>query len=184
MTSVECAKTAESLVDFSDGELPAVEFAVVTEHLAGCASCRQELDTLRRSLDAAQILWRDAETQLAKAGEPQVRSGSVRRRTALIAASVLLLLSGGLLWKAAMRQDDSISPASAAPSLAEIERQIHLAAIPVQMLGAANFLAEQAGGQEIACQRYEYIATAYPDSHAAIESRERHLQLCGEGDAQ
>jgi predicted anti-sigma-YlaC factor YlaD len=184
MTSVECEKTADSLVDFADGELPAVESALVAEHLAGCASCRQELDALRRSLDAAQILWRDAETELTAAGEPRARSGSARRRTALIAASVLLLLSGGLLWKAATRQDDSISPASTAPSLAEIERQIHLAALPVQMLGAANFLAEQAGGQEIACQRYEYIAATYPDSHAAIESRERHLQLCGEGDLQ
>ena len=184
MISDKCEKIAESLVDFSDGELPAAESALVAEHLAGCASCRQELDSLRRSLDAAQILWRNAETELTAAGEPQMRSGSVRRRTALIAASVLLLASGGLLWKAATRQDDSISPASKAPSLAEIERQIHLAAIPVQMLGAANFLAEQAGGQEIACQRYEYIATAYPDSHAAIESRERYLQLWGEGDLQ
>lgn len=184
MTSVKCERIAESLVDFSDGELPAAESAIVAEHLTGCASCRKELDALRRSLDAAQILWRDAETQLAAAGKPPTRSGSARRRTALIAASVLLLASGGLLWRAATRQDDSILPVSTAPSLAEIERQIHLAALPVQMLGAANFLAEQAGGQEIACKRYEYIATAYPDSHAAIESRERHLQLCGEGDLQ
>lgn len=184
MISDECEKIAESLGEFSDGELPAVESALLTEHLTGCASCREELDALRRSLDAAQILWRDAETELTAAGEPQTRSGSTRRRTALIAASVLLLASGGLLGKAATRQDDSISPASKAPSLAEIERQIHLAAIPVQMLGAANFLAEQAGGQEIACQRYAYIAATYPDSHAAIESRERHLQLCGEGGLQ
>ena len=184
MTSVKCEKIAESLVDFSDGELPAAESALVAEHLTGCASCREELDALRRSLDAAQILWRDAETRLDAAGEPRTRPGSARRRTALIAASVLLLLSGGFLWKAAMRQDDSVAPEPTTSTLAEIERQIHLAAIPVQMLGAANFLAEQAGGQEIACERYEYIAATYPDSHAAIESRERHLQLCGEGDLQ
>ena len=79
MTSVKCEKIAESLVDFSDAELPAAESALVAEHLAGCASCREELNALRRSLDAAQILWRNAETELTPAGEPQARSGSTRR---------------------------------------------------------------------------------------------------------
>ena len=55
MTSDKCEKIAESLVDFSDGELPAAASALVAEHLAGCAPCREERYALRRSPAAAPI---------------------------------------------------------------------------------------------------------------------------------
>jgi hypothetical protein len=183
MNDAECETISESLVDYADGELPATESASVSQHLTTCGGCRARLDALRRSLEAAHTIWADAQSELIAAGQPRRTDIAPRRswvrRAGLAAAALVLMIGGERVWKQLARPTvDPIPPTSRGPSLAEIEREIHLAALPVQMLAAADFLAEQSGGQEIACERYEYIAAAYPDSDAAIESARKHLQLC------
>ncbi len=187
MNDAECETISESLVDYADGELPATESASVAQHLTTCAQCRTKLDALRRSLEAAHTIWADAESELIAAGRPRRTDIAPRRswvrRAGLAAAALLLMIGGERVWRQQVAPTaDPIPPPSGGLSLAEIEREIRLAALPVQMLAAADFLAEQPGGQEIACERYEYIAAAYPDSDAAIESARKHLQHCTEGD--
>lgn len=52
-----CQPTRDLLIDFSDGELGAIEAELVSSHLEHCTSCRRELARLRRSLDCALVVW-------------------------------------------------------------------------------------------------------------------------------
>jgi anti-sigma factor RsiW len=71
--------TAQKLVEYLEGELPAAQAAQVTEHLAGCGDCEALAGRVRRSADAfdawtasVKRLARDrrAAARLHRRGEP------------------------------------------------------------------------------------------------------------------
>jgi len=61
----------------------------------------------------------------------------------------------------------------AGPTLEEIRRTIDREAISVQLLAAADMLAEQPGGDTMAEERYRYVADEYADTEAAASARLR-----------
>jgi hypothetical protein len=194
VTPRSCNEIADLLVDYADSDLPAPESALVTEHLATCERCRATLAALRRSLAAARVVWEAGGAELAgaNAGQP----GSARRqpfhrpvwrlwRPALVAASVLLLAGGVWFWQrgrpASAPAVATVAPAVApGPSIADLELEIGRQGISAALLGAAEFLAEQPGGQDVACERFRYVAIGYADSPAGTESKRRVETLCNE----
>ena len=183
MISSHCETIREKLVEFADGELPARGMAAVADHVAECAECRQRLAALRRSLALAQTVWHDADSQLASIEAP----GPIRmlprnwRGVALVAASVALFAAGGLYFEMQRGDLPSAPPAKVADAgddLAPIKLRIAREGVASQLLAAANLLAEQPGGEDIACERYHYVAAAYPETRAATECEARLSALC------
>jgi anti-sigma factor RsiW len=165
-----CEEIADKLVDYADGELSATESSVVAEHLATCAECRKTIDALKKSIALADIIWQDAESELTHVDITERRRFKLLRPT-LIAASILLLLAGSLVWHLLPSGHPS-SPADAI-TFAELERTVTRAGVATQLLVAADYLGEQPGGAEVALERYRYIINAYPETKAATEARSR-----------
>jgi len=148
MTSRPCDDWAERLVDYADGELPPDESAMVSEHVASCAGCHETLVALRQSLRLAEIVWQDAEAELADVEavwhrrvnsketsgglDPamparQQRTG-VRRfliaRPVLAAASILLVvLAGSAVWHFVLRAGRRAAPDETTPIIVRSEDQ-------------------------------------------------------------
>lgn len=186
MNENACEQYEDKLVDYADGELPPNESAVVTEHLAVCPHCRELLAALRRSIDLADVIWQAVEADLADVSVP-LRSPSrwlSLRRPELAAACILLLVGVSLIWRAVPRTERPLTPVQHAPTVAEIERIVARAGMAMEMLTAAEYLAELPGGLEIAYERFRYILTTYPETEAAAKCRsrletipERNIQL-------
>ena len=175
MNESTCHKYEDELVDYADGELPPNDSAALAEHLAACPHCRETLAALRRSIDLAGVIWQAGEADLAEVAVP-VRSRSRRfrlHRPALVAASILLLVGVSLVWRAVPQSGRSLAPGQNEPTIAELERMVARAGVAMEMLGAAEYLAEQPGGQEIAKERLRYIVSAYPETEAAAACRSR-----------
>jgi anti-sigma factor RsiW len=185
MKPLSCNEVAQKLVDYADEELPAEEAAAVGEHVARCSACRARVEGLRRSLTLARVIWRDGEAELAGIGSHAARPVAAPRsysftgrRVGLIAAAVALLIAGALLRPAA-RDSRPAAARTRESTVEEVEREIARAGIAVQLLTAANLLAEQPGGAPVACERYRYIASRYPGTEAASRSAARLAALCG-----
>jgi anti-sigma factor RsiW len=187
VTARSCDEIVGKLVDYADGELPDAELAEVAEHVAHCEPCRERLDALRRSLELAQAVWNASEAALASL-RPGIASDRERgraiwtgwRRVALVAAAAALFIAVGLLRYVA--REPSPPPASslrkAVPE--ELRLQVARVAIAAQLLMAADLLAEQPGGEDLACERYRYVLSAYPETEAAARAGARLAWLCDE----
>ena len=60
MIEPDCEQIVDSLVEFSDGELPESEVARVEAHLGECAECQTRLEHLERSLALAREVWQES----------------------------------------------------------------------------------------------------------------------------
>ncbi len=185
MTQRSCAEVCDQLVDYADGELPNAESAEVAAHVAGCEHCRHQLAALKHSLALAQVIWNDNEADLATvAPQPPLRitrphaAWRSRRRVAAIAAAVALLATAGLYHRTVHQNPPATVQPSESPTLRELELQIARAGVAMQLLTAADILAEQPGGEEFACERYRYVVASYPDTEAALQSKSRLASLC------
>lgn len=188
MNASSCDAVFEKLVDFADGALPADESAQVAEHVADCEKCRAQSEALRRSLGLAREIWDDADAQLAALDPPGEPTERPERRfpwalwfPVSVAASVALLVTSGLLFKAG--RDAPISPAPSPPvvatdTLEQIKFRIAQEGVASRMLGAADLLANQPGGEDIACERYRYVLATYPETQAATECEARLASHC------
>ena len=112
MTNQACRSIANLLVPYSDGKLRESDTQLVTDHLAECADCREELRLLRRSLELARSVWQE-DVAREPVARPAVRRNNNRHSTrpmqqprfatARLAVMILilivttnLLLAGGL----------------------------------------------------------------------------------------
>jgi len=190
MTRPTCEKVADRLVDYADGELPDAESAEVAAHAAGCEHCRRQLAALKRSLALAQVIWNDNEADLAPVApqqplritRPHVVWRSRRRVAALatVAAAAALLAILVLYHRPVPQNPPATVQPFESPTVRELELRIARAGIAMQLLAAADILAEQPGGEEFACERYRYVLTVYPDTEAGLESESRLASLCKE----
>jgi anti-sigma factor RsiW len=187
MTARSCDEIVGKLVDCADGELPDVESAEFAAHIACCDRCRGQLDGLRMSLAVAHAIWEDSEAALAglrpgigNDGQRRRAIWTGRRRVALVAAAAALLIAVGLLQRAGREQVEPTGPIAEVPTARDVEYQIARAAVASQLLTAADLLAEQPGGERYACERYRYVASAYPGTVAGLTSQSRLATLCDE----
>ncbi|MHC4575034.1 MAG: anti-sigma factor family protein [Planctomycetota bacterium] len=164
-----CEQIEKLLVDYADGELPPRQSSKVTGHLAKCQRCRSTLKAVQRSLDLADVIWKDGLTEIKTVGiakAPPVRRFKWRRYAA-VAASILIAAGISIRWRM------MTSPKEAVPNIAEIERTIQEAGRAARLLAAAELLAEYPDAQSIAEQQYRYIVETYPQTPAAAEVKSR-----------
>jgi hypothetical protein len=129
-------KWTDQLSDYLDGELSADERGAVEAHLRSCAPCAAVLADLQRIVTRAQSLearppradlWAGIANRI-EAGRPAPEPGFVipfarrdGRRFAftlpqLAAAAVILMaVSGGIAWEAAVRSPDGLRHTASAP---------------------------------------------------------------------
>ena len=162
-----CEDISEMLVDYADGQLSASESSEVAEHLAKCERCRRMLNALQRSLELTGVIWEDslAETEAIRIPIPKKTRQLQWRRYAAIAASILLVLTSAVVWRAIIR------PTEREPMFAEIERKISEAGSAARLLAAADLLAKYPDAETIAKRQYRYIVKTYPQTPAAAKAK-------------
>jgi predicted anti-sigma-YlaC factor YlaD len=162
-----CEEIFELLVDFTDGQLLPDESAEVTEHLAKCPQCRENLKALEKSLKLANIIWEDALTDIEPVhiAHPQKVRKIQWAKYAAVAASILLVFGISALLRSLNK------PAEPLPTFAEIERKINDEAAATKLLAAAYLLANQPNVKEIAKQQYNHIIEIYPQTNAAVKAK-------------
>lgn len=162
----------ETLVAFADGQLSPREAAEVSEHITQCDSCRQMVGALQRSLELAKVSWAAEQSRWPKwrkADEPKLSRWPVTRVLA-VAASILLLLGVGLIWRMVSE------PGKAAlngKTIARLEQVVERAGAAAQMLAVADLLSKQAGGHDYARERYKEIISDYSDTAQAVQAKLR-----------
>lgn len=94
-----------------------------------------------------------------------------------VAASILVVLSGGLIWWVLPGLDNAVNQIEKELTFAELEMEVNHAGIAAGMLAVADLFAQQSGGEEYARNRYLYLATTYPKKEVAILARLRLQSL-------
>lgn len=185
MTEHDCQTIADLLVDYADGQLPAAQARPVEQHLAGCPACRRQVEQLGRSLELAQELWQQQADRAAAAGQPGRSRGWRRRIVAIAAAAAVVIVAGAAmwLWLAAgpgvtaptpgegMVQTTGPAGVSLAANWQEAERSIFREERAARLAAAADILAAQPGGRELAADSYRYLAKNYSDTHSGRQAR-------------
>lgn len=164
-----CKEIADMLIDYVDGQLSPSDSDRVAEHLATCEGCRRTLQALRRSLELAGVIWENGLTDITPiriATQEKVRKTQLARYAA-VAAGILFILGGSILWRVLMR------PAEKQLTFAEIEHRIEESASAARLLAAAELLAEYPDAKTIVKQQYRYIVEAYPEAPAAAKAKLR-----------
>lgn len=164
-----CEQITEMLVDYADGQLSPAESNEVSEHLAKCEDCRRTLDALQRSLELAEVVWEDGLAETKAIRIPISPKGRRIRwfRYAAIAASILLVVTASVVWRALVR------PAEAGPTFAEIEREIVEEGTAARLLAATDLLTGKSYAEGLVKSQYEYIVDRYPNTEAAQAVRLR-----------
>lgn len=160
-----CKKIEEMLVDYADGQLSPDDSSEVAEHLAQCETCHEVLDALKKSLELASFIWNDslAETENIRISiSCKIRKTS-RLRYAAIAASILLVVSAFVVWRALVTPVEVQKESS----FAEIEHKIMDEGTSARLLAATDLLADKPNTEELTKKQYEYIVDRYPNTKAA-----------------
>jgi anti-sigma factor RsiW len=168
MMEESCHEIEPMLVDYADGQLPPDESREVAGHLEECESCRRILAALRRSLELAEVIWRDglAETQTISVPAPK-KPARLRPLGYVAAAAVIVLGSCLALWL--IRP----GPASREVSFEQIQRHIADSGDAARLLAATELLAQYPDAQALVRRQYSYIIEQYPQTPAASEVRRR-----------
>ena len=162
-----CEEIREMLVDYADRLLLPSDSKKVAEHLAECEHCQRTLEALQSSLELAEVIWEDG---LGAAKEIRIpipfKARKIRwPRYAAVAASILLVVTTSVTWRAWVR------PAKKELSFTEIERRITESGTAARLLTAAELLAEYPDAQSIVKEQYRYIIQTYPETSAANKAK-------------
>jgi anti-sigma factor RsiW len=162
-----CKDIEDMLVDYADGQLSASESNEVAGHLAECEHCSEVLQALQKSLVLAGVIWADGLAETEKIRVPVRRRAAKARwpRYAAIAASILLLLTTSIVWRALIR------PKEAEPTFADIERKIIESGNAARLLAATELLAKYPDNETIVRRQYRYIVETYPETAAAAKAK-------------
>jgi anti-sigma factor RsiW len=170
-----CEAFADRLVEYADGELPEAEARSVGDHLKTCPRCQELVDAMNKSLGLTRAIWQDAESRPADAFRPVERLKARRRSlrwVGLAAAGLLLAIGIQLTWKQMHRPRPETPVVKLELTPEQAETLAARAGVSAQMLGAAEYLAEN-GVAELARERLMYLVDAYPETDAAAVARSR-----------
>jgi predicted anti-sigma-YlaC factor YlaD len=163
-----CKDIEQMLVDYTDGQLPPSDSNKVAEHVAQCENCRKVLDALNKSFELAGIIWKDSLAETENIRIPATKTIKIRwSRYAAIAASILLVATGSIMWHTLTK------PKASEMTFAEIEREITESGNAARLLAAAELLNENPKEENIVKQQYRYIVETYPKTAAASKAKSR-----------
>lgn len=122
---MNCIDSIERFDDYLDGQLDTSEREELKAHLAGCASCVDELEIVRNLRDSAAALPRSLEPPrdlwpgiAAEIGESKVVRGRFGRSAFLAAAAAVLVVS--LVVTAYFVGRSQVTVATVSPAVVEI----------------------------------------------------------------
>jgi anti-sigma factor RsiW len=166
----KCDKNSqEQLVAFADGELSPGEAAEVSEHLNKCEDCRAMVEALRKSLEIVRDSWAQEHENWANDFVPRLGRRRALRFTA-VAASILLVVGLGLIWRMA-------SESEVPRTQAQLEQLVMREGIAAQMLAVGDLLAKQPGGRDYARERYKEIIKSFSHTVYAEQAKLRIKSL-------
>ena len=165
----------EELVAYADGELLPSEAVRIAKHIATCPNCRSMAEALRRSLQVTQVIWQTSESQWPKT-RPLERFQSSKwsyRKIAAVAASILLVLGVGAVWRMLSRPTERTGTSREQALAVEIKRKISESSDAARLLAAAELLSKYPEAENSVKERYRHIVETYPETTAAAEARQK-----------
>ncbi len=174
-----CDKISQDrLVAFADAELSPTEAAQVSEHLNQCESCRAMVEALQRSIELVTASWAAEQARWPKwrASQKPVPNRFPVVRALAVAASILLLLGVGLMWRTVSEPG---KPMNNGQAIARLGQKVMQAGTAARMLAIADLLANEPEGREYARNRYMEIAKEFAGTDCAEQAKLR-LKSLGE----
>jgi len=165
----------EKLVAYVDGELSPSETERIAEHIASCPECQVVTEALERSLQVTQAIWQTGEAQWPKTGSfdrIQSRKWSFRK-VAAIAASILMMLGAGAVWRMLSRPTERAGISREQALAVEIKRKIADSGDAARLLAAAELLSKYPEAESTVKRRYRHIIEKYPETTAAAKARKK-----------
>ena len=167
----KCDKISqEQFVAFADGELSPVEAKEVSEHVSQCEDCRAMVEALEKSLEIVRDSWADEYAKWPKHFEPRLKPQHRAMRVAAAAASILLVVGLGLIWR-------MTSEPERPQTQAQIEQLVMQEGIAAQMLAVGDLLARHPEGREYARERYKEIIKSFSHTVYAEQAKLRIKSL-------
>jgi hypothetical protein len=169
----------EQLVAYTDGELSPSEAERIAEHIANCQNCQSMAEALQRSLQVTKVIWQTSEVQWLKTRPPERFQSSKwsYRKVAAVAASILLVLGVGAVWRMLSRPTELTGISREQALAAEIKRKVADSGDAARLLAAAELLSKYPEIKSLVKERYQYIVETYPETAAAAEARLKVQQL-------
>lgn len=165
----------EELVAYADGDLSANRSERIAKHIANCPNCRSMAEALQRSLQVTQVIWQTSESQWPKT-RPLERFQSSKwslRKIAAVAASILLVLGVGAVWRMLSRPTEQAGISREQALAVDIKRKIADSGDAARLLAAAELLSRYPKAESSVKQRYRHIVETYPETTAAAEARQK-----------
>lgn len=169
----------EKLVAYADGDLSPGEAEKVSEHIATCPDCQAVTEALERSLQVTQAIWQTGEAQWSETlSFNRVTPGRrTFKKLAAVAASVLLILGAGAIWRLLSEPSERTRVISEETKVAELKLKIADSSDAARLLAAAELLSKYPEAESGLKQRYRHIVETYPETAAAAKARLRTQQF-------
>ena len=169
----------EKLLAYADGELSPSEAERIAEHIATCLHCQALTEALERSLQVTQAIWQTSQAQWPETQSfDRIRlSRRPLKKLAVFAASILLVLGAGAIWRLLSGPSERTRTISEETKVAELRLKIADSSDAARLLAAAELLSRYPEAQSGLEQRYRHIVETYPETAAAGEARLRTQQF-------
>ena len=165
----------EELVAYTDGDLSASQSERIAEHIANCQNCQSMAEALQRSLQVTQLIWQTGEARWPKT-RPLERFQSSKwsfRKVAAVAASILMVLGTGAVWRMLSRPTEQAGISREQALAVEIKRKIADSGDAARLLAAAELLSKYPEAEGTVKLRYQHIIEKYPETTAAAKARQK-----------
>lgn len=165
----------EELVAYADGDLSPSEAGRIAEHIATCPNCQAVTEALKLSLQVTQVIWQTSEAQWPKTRPPERFQSSKwsLRKIAAVAASILLVLGVGAVWRMLSRPTERTGISREQALAVEIKRKISESSDAARLLAAAELLSKYPEAENSVKERYRHIVETYPETTAAAKARQK-----------
>ncbi len=165
----------EKLVAYADGDLSPSEAEQIAEHIATCPNCRAVTEALARSLQVTQAIWQTGEAQWPETHsfDKIIPSRRTFKMVAAVAASVLLILGAGVIWRLLSDPSERLDLISEEAKITDLRLKIAESSDAARLLAAAELLSKYPDAKSSVEQRYRHIVETYPDTAAAAEAKLR-----------
>jgi len=169
------AISKEELVAYSEGDLSPSQAEQVAGHIANCQNCQAMAEALQRSLQVTQVIWKTSEAQWPKTRPLEWFQSSKWsfRKVAAVAASILMVLGAGAVWRMLSRPTERAGISREQALAVEIKRKISESSDAARLLAAAELLSKYPEAEDSVKQRYRHIVETYPETIAAAKARQK-----------